>query len=329
MNKTDIEWCDYTWNPITGCKHGCPYCYAEKVTKRFGGDVRLNMNHQNCKRVGEDIFELSDAIRNRAGQIVAFPLGFHPTLHKYRLKGPKTFAFNAKKIFVCSMADMFGDWVPDRWITKIFEACKENGNNNYLFLTKNPKRYIELEKNGLLPKDKNFWFGSTITNSRTNYLYTNKVNTFLSIEPLLEEFTYKEYAHTFKGIDWVIIGAETGNRRDKVVPKKEWVNAITKACDDCCIPVFMKDSLINIVGEENMRREFPEALAVSELSDKEKAVLESRCGKCKKVFRKKDMTAVSVRKGRRGAATTIGFICDECLPEFQRGFDYGDDKINE
>ena len=65
--------------------------------------------------------------------------------------------------------------------------------------------------------------------------------------------------------DWVIIGAETGNRKGKVVPRKEWIEAITKLCDKQCVPVFMKDSLIPIIDEENMRREFPwDKKAVSE-----------------------------------------------------------------
>lgn len=56
---------------------------------------------------------------------------------------------------------------------------------------------------------------------------------------------------------WVIVGAETGSRKDKVTPEKSWIDAITKTCIESCIKLFMKDSLIPIVGEENMFREFP------------------------------------------------------------------------
>ena len=59
---------------------------------------------------------------------------------------------------------------------------------------------------------------------------------------------------------WVIIGAETGRRKNKVIPKKEWIDKIVKQCHENNIPVFMKNSLIPIVGEENMLREFPESL---------------------------------------------------------------------
>ena len=80
-------------------------------------------------------------------------------------------------------------------------------------------------------------------------------NTFTSIEPLTE---YMDVGlGSFGGDKWVIIGAETGNRKGKVTPKKEWVNKICEAADITHMAVFMKDSLIPIVGEENMRREFP------------------------------------------------------------------------
>jgi hypothetical protein len=55
-------------------------------------------------------------------------------------------------------------------------------------------------------------------------------------------------------------GAETGNRKGKIIPKREWIDNIVRAADEAGVPVFMKDSLIPIVGEENMRREFPAGL---------------------------------------------------------------------
>ncbi len=80
-------------------------------------------------------------------------------------------------------------------------------------------------------------------------------NTFISIEPLTE---YMDVGlGSFGGDKWVVIGAETGNRKDKVTPKKEWVDKICEAADLTQMAVFMKDSLIPIVGEANMRREFP------------------------------------------------------------------------
>ena len=75
----------------------------------------------------------------------------------------------------------------------------------------------------------------------------------MSIEPLLSSIS----PLTITDVKWVIIGAETGNRQDKVVPKKSWIDNIVEGSPGNYIPIFMKDSLIPIVGEENMRRQFP------------------------------------------------------------------------
>lgn len=77
-------------------------------------------------------------------------------------------------------------------------------------------------------------------------------HTFVSIEPLLKPFGDIE---AFP--EWAIIGAETGNRKGKVTPEREWVDTIVKQARKRGVPVFMKDSLLPVVGEENMLREFP------------------------------------------------------------------------
>jgi protein gp37 len=105
MNRTKIEWTDYTWNPITGCLHGCEYCYARKIAARF-------------KKV--------------------FPNGFEPTFHQERLRDP----FDVKKpskIFTVSMGDMFGEWVHGKWITQVFDVMGACNWHTFLVLTKNPK----------------------------------------------------------------------------------------------------------------------------------------------------------------------------------------------
>ena len=148
MNKTRIEWCDSTWNPVTGCKHGCPYCYARRVAGRFGEAQRATGDHH---------------ILQAPPVSTPYPYGFDPTFHRYRLDEPahKT---KGQTIFVCSMADLFGPWVPIRWIVEVLDACRKAPQHRYLFLTKHPKRYIELEHMALLPHEDNFWFGSTVTN---------------------------------------------------------------------------------------------------------------------------------------------------------------------
>lgn len=241
MDKTKIEWCESTWNPVTGCLHGCEYCYARKIAVRFGGSQKY-----------ANIFEESEPVRNQAGKILPYPHSFSPTLHRYRLDVPQKWT-EPRTIFVCSMADLFGEWVPDEWIEAVFDACEKVPQHRYLFLTKNPKRYIELADKEQLPCSDNMWYGSTVT-SMENYFSSEKsFNTFLSIEPLLTSIS----PLTINSVKWIIIGAETGNRKNKVVPEKTWIDSIVNDCSSNNIPVFMKDSLIPIVGEENMRREFP------------------------------------------------------------------------
>ena len=90
MNKSKIEWCDHTWNPITGCNHGCHYCYARTMTARFSGDVRLN---KMCKadystQTGPDestLYILDKPMLSETGHPLVYPFGFEPTFHRYRM----------------------------------------------------------------------------------------------------------------------------------------------------------------------------------------------------------------------------------------------------
>ena len=129
MNKTKIEWCDSTWNPVTGCLHGCEYYYARRIAERFGGcdnpiDSRELLQPMTITR------------RNGKAVDAPFPFGFEPTLHRYRLDEP--YQRRGLNIFVCSMADLFGEWVPDEWIEEVMNACLLSPQHRYLFLTKNP-----------------------------------------------------------------------------------------------------------------------------------------------------------------------------------------------
>ena len=263
MNKTKIEWCDSTWNPVTGCLHGCEYCCArytsEKVSghwdenklKTVGGNGSIHVidepmsRHTNGKN--RDVGVHSD--------IAPYPFGFDPTFHKYRLNVPQK-RNEPQTILVCSTADLFGEWIPDEWIEAVFEACKKAPQHRYLFLTKNSKRYTELANNGKLPQLDNMWYGTSITGKSMKYFFSyGTYNTFISIEPLLEPLNVG--VGSFSSTKWIIIGAETGNRKNKVMPQKEWIDNICEAANLTQAAVFMKDSLIPIVGKENMRREFP------------------------------------------------------------------------
>ena len=280
MQKTKIDWCTYVFNPITGCLTGCAYCYARKIAERFG---RSPCESSNCintwgcaqEQLGfkcdeyqpiENIHELDERVyRFNPKRFIPFPFGFEPTFHKYRLEEPQHHK-KPQRIFVCSMADLFGPWVPDEWIMQVFDACKAAPQHRYMFLTKFPWRYRELLNKELLPELSNFFYGTTATTCKQieesfrtcNPLYG--VHTFLSIEPMLEDIGDGFDVTTIISHDLMIFGAETGNRKDKVVPKKEWMQSLVDECTSMCVSVFMKDSLIPIIGEEHMLRQMPEGL---------------------------------------------------------------------
>ena len=276
MNKTKIEWAESTWNPVTGCLNGCPYCYARRIADRFAGcdaDSTFGINHKaTWKRVNPDseqaeaLFEVDakwppvnikfDAKRHmQVSRIAPYPFGFQPTLRRDHL-----FDYakeRGRTIFVCSMADLFGEWVPDSWIQEVFAACERAPQHRYLFLTKNPARYIKLAKAGALPVRDNMWYGTTTTTPDDTFFYGGSWNTFVCIEPILHDYGCKPNHMCNDFAQWVIIGAETGNRKGKVVPEPKWIKNIVQQCDKGNISVFMKDSLVPIIGENYMIREIP------------------------------------------------------------------------
>jgi protein gp37 len=260
VTKTKIEYVDYTWNPVTGCLHGCEYCYAEKIAKRFGGWVlpySSKMLHEPLEgetRVLDAPHEILQKSKHEGIKLskAPYPYDFLPTFHRYKLEEP-TKIKKPQNIFVCSMADLFGDWVPDEWIKAVFEACEKAPQHRYLFLTKNPQKLIDLNRDNCLPLTKNFWFGTTVTSD--SYFFAGDRNTFLSIEPIMCEFGKCENI-TKSLIQWVIIGAETGNRKGKIIPKREWIENIVNHCRGKDIPVFMKNNLRDI-WKEPLIQEYP------------------------------------------------------------------------
>ncbi len=294
-NKTKIDWCDSTWNPVTGCLHGCEYCYARRIAERFGGCWRLDLPADTswrnrahfawglCERVlmgdyarhsdgkchvlDEPEIECAvfDAPSGYRGKVKPYPYYFDPTFHRYKLDEPQRWK-KPRTIFVCSMADLFGDWVPDEWIEQVFKACEAAPQHRYMFLTKNPARFKQLRKNGVkLPNG--CWIGTSVTRDaeqadqytgRTRYLSDNWDTTakwFVSVEPILERMS-RSSIENLTAMNWVIVGAETGNHKGKVAPRKEWIDGIADECKRCRTPIFMKESLRGLMGAD-FRQEFP------------------------------------------------------------------------
>ena len=316
MNKSKIEWCDHTFNPITGCRHGCEYCYARRMTARFSGDIRLNKMCKAEYRMieAEDgsgpLYILDRPMVGDTGNMIVYPFGFEPTYHRYRYERLDTLKMG-NNIFVGAMADVFGDWVPDEWISEMFAELKKRSVHNYIFLTKNPERYTRAK----VPIADNMWYGTSITcdrdASRFNYLPAF-CNTFVSIEPLHGDIANK-HSVMFRQVKWIIIGAETGNRKNKVTPLLSWVLRICKAADAEGIPIFMKDSLIPIVGESNMRREYPEGLKIKSISEKMIKKLYDSCNICGKTAKKNELVELLAKTSREKWDVPYGYMCRECF----------------
>ena len=272
-DKTKIDWCDATWNPITGCLHGCEYCYARGIAHRYGlpyapslGDPGMEGAAKWDSDEGMDTMLELEKPYIRDGRKQPYPMGFLPTFHRYRLDIPAGWQ-RPRNIFVCSMADMFGEWVPDEWIQAVFDACRAAPRHRYMFLTKAPERFKELLDNGIAFPE-NSVIGTSVTRSAdaegktggkidklTDTWPVKGVTWFVSVEPILENLSDDAIANLSQ-TDWVIIGAETGQRKDKVIPDREWIERIVKLCHYYHKPVFMKGSLRQIMGDDFIQ-EYP------------------------------------------------------------------------
>ena len=219
QGKNGIPYCDFTWNPVVGCLHGCSYCFAERIAKRFNGSK-------------------------------AFPNGFAPTFHEKRLTEPMKIK-KPSRIFVSDMGDLFGDWVPDEWINDVLMMVQGCSRHTFLFLTKNPKRYREFE----FPE--NAWIGTSVENQAAAderiplLLQAPAKVRFISAEPLLGPVDlspwlgisrYEEGAawarDTGADLDWVIVGGESGPCARPTHP--DWVRGLRDQCQAAGTKFFFK-----------------------------------------------------------------------------------------
>lgn len=210
MRTTKIEWTDKTWNPITGCTKisaGCANCYAEVMSRRLQA--------------------------MRQGKYVN---GFTLTMHEDVLEEPKQWK-KPHNIFVCSMSDLFHKDVPFEFIDKIMLTISQTPQHKYQILTKRANRMNEYFTSHPIPE--NAWLGVTVdvstSKERIDYLrHLPATIKFLSCEPLLEDLGEM----SLEGIDWVIVGGESGTRARPM--KEEWAVNIMKHTEEQGTAFFFK-----------------------------------------------------------------------------------------
>ena len=218
FNKTNdnIDWAKWTWNPITGCLLECDYCYAHDIARRFNKSFDPEFHND----------------RLNAPQNTSLPKGDKP---------------GDRRVFLCSMADMWGDWVPRRWIDLVLDVCRKSPNWTFITLTKNPKRYLNFAD--VMPD--NIWLGATVEKQsrventevvfgKLRGLMDNVL--FVSCEPLLEQIEFKD---SFSDcINWIVIGGQSRTSKlPEFQPDGEWVKALTNQawCEN--VPVYWKPNL--------------------------------------------------------------------------------------
>ena len=165
---------------------------------------------------------------------------------------PQLYKGKPRVMLITSMSD-FSSWSKNSWCDEIFKALKDNPHHQYILLTKRPdlcNYKTDLD---------NVWLGVTITTKKeTDKISILKKNVkakhyHITFEPLFEDVGTVD----LENVDWVVIGAETGNRKGKIIPQKDWIMNIVRQAKDKNIPITMKTSLIDIVGKENFIQEVP------------------------------------------------------------------------
>jgi protein gp37 len=208
--NSSIEWTQSTWNPLTGCTKispGCLNCYAECMAKRLR--AMGSRNYVN---------------------------GFKLTLHDHVLDKPLYWK-RPMRIFVNSMSDLFHEDVPDDFIEKVFAIISKADQHQFQILTKRSERMLEFSARFKWPH--NAWMGVTVESDdflfRIDHLRQTGAHTkFISFEPLLGPIPNPD----LRGVDWVIVGGESGARARPLMP--DWVIGIRDACLRLRVPFFFK-----------------------------------------------------------------------------------------
>jgi protein gp37 len=208
--KSNIEWTEMTWNPVTGCtkiSQGCKHCYAERMAKRL-----------------------------TAMGVQRYHNGFEVTLHPDLVDVPRTWR-QPRVVFVNSMSDLFHADIPLAYIQRVFATMQDCPHHTFQVLTKRAERLAEIAP--YLPWPKNVWMGVSVESARVLHrvsaLQSVHANVrFLSLEPLigpLEDIP-------LKGIHWVIVGGESGPKARPM--REEWALSILRQCRTAKVPFFFK-----------------------------------------------------------------------------------------
>jgi protein gp37 len=207
---SEIEWTESTWNPVTGCTKvspGCKHCYAERMARRLQA-----MGQENYRN------------------------GFRLTLQPHMLDLPLRWR-RPQVIFVNSMSDLFHKDVPLDYILRIFDVMRRAHWHRFQVLTKRSERLAEL--NSRLEWAPNIWMGVSVESdeyrARTADLRkTRALLKFLSLEPLLGPL----YNLDLRGVNWVIVGGESGYRARAMDPA--WAIDLRDQCRKAAVPFFFK-----------------------------------------------------------------------------------------
>mgnify|MGYP000989351198 CR=1 FL=1 len=297
MNKKKEPWVDCVWTPFSGCLRNCKDCPAKKQVVRFSGDARLHLTSAKTYedteiRVLDNPFPAS-----KPNFYIDFPYGMIPTFHRYRLDSLSKWK-KGRNVLVCSLGDLFGDWVPDEIIDAVFDACKKHPQHNYLFLTKNPARYSTLAEKGKLPQLPNMGYGTNVSDTEDCWFTSGQYNTFVLIS--VKDDVGEMFLHTPLLLqNWVIIEPSV-NKADE----------LAQYCNANGVPVYMIDG--NVMQLPERLKYHPHV---------KHPLQDGRCSFCKDEMSKKAMVSLLYREKRGASAYALGFACPECFKKLKAKMD--------
>lgn len=326
MGRSKIEWCDNTWNPVTGCMHDdqCIYCPGRSKIIGFSGDIRRNLALTDYYTKVSDVYILDNPIKKEEGGQIQYPFGYKPTVHKYKLD--KLPFLSACKVYIGSVGELFGPWISDEWIQRVFLTCVNNPQHIYMFLTSYPERYEELSKKRLLPVGTNMWYGIY---DHGNSLYVPKLSGTKNI--FVKTDLYTASCQMPNNVQWVIaesLKKNGGRNKSKV----EDLNIIVE-CSKKGIPVFA--SAPDILSELEKYKCWPETMdrymAKFMYTKNQREKLCCLCNVCKNEFPKKAMYPIESRVigKKRSTFRTIGYVCSSCMNTLQAMYGFDFDKLRE